>query len=130
MAPWLLPQTAGRPTSQTFYSFRAWARAPCSPSPWSRRSSTAHPAVFADPARFSFAHGGKDRHPYPVPTKVYDKTISVLKSAISAARLGNEERPGAIQRLDREARRLERFVSGPPLHDIVANDAAERFAVS
>ncbi len=44
------------------------------------------PCRFADPARFSFAHGGKDRHPYPVPTKVYDKTISVLKSAISAAK--------------------------------------------
>jgi len=80
------------------------------------------PCRFADPARFSFAHGGKDQHPYPVPTKVYDKTISVLKSAISAARLGNEERLGAIQRLDREARRLERFVSGPPLHETVAKE--------
>ena len=80
------------------------------------------PCRFADPARFSFAHGGKDRHPYPVPTKVYDKTISVLKSAISAASLGNEERLGAIQRLDREARRLERFVSGPALHEIAAKE--------
>ena len=80
------------------------------------------PCRFADPARFSFAHGGKDRHPYPVPTKVYDKTISVLKSAISAARLGNEERLGAIRRLDREARRLERFVGGPALHDIAAKE--------
>ena len=80
------------------------------------------PCRFADPARFSFTHGGKDRHPYPVPTKVYDKTISVLKSAVSAARLGNEERLGAIQRLDREARRLERFVSGPALHETVAEE--------
>ena len=80
------------------------------------------PCRFADPARFSFAHGGKDRHPYPVPTKVYDKTISVLKSAIGAARLGNEERLGAIQRLDREARRLERFVSGPALQETVAKE--------
>jgi hypothetical protein len=80
------------------------------------------PCRFADPARFSFAHGGKDRHPYPVPTKVYDKTISVLKSAISAARLGNEERLGAIQRLDREARRLERFVSGPALHKVATEE--------
>jgi hypothetical protein len=80
------------------------------------------PCRFADPARFSFAHGGKDRHPYPVPTKVYDKTISVLKSAIGAARLGNEERLGAIQRLDREARRLERFVGGPAQHEIVTDE--------
>ena len=80
------------------------------------------PCRFADPARFSFAHGGKDRHPYPVPTKVYDKTISVLKSAVTAAKLGNEERLGAIQRLDREARRLERCVSGPALHETVAEE--------
>ena len=46
---------------------------------------------FSDPARFSFAHGGKDRHPYPVPIKVYDETIAVLKSAVQKARLGREE---------------------------------------
>ena len=80
------------------------------------------PCRFADPARFSFAHGGKDRHPYPVPTKVYDKTISVLKSAIASARLGNEERLGALQRLDREARRLERLVGGPAQHEIVTEE--------
>jgi len=39
------------------------------------------PYRFRDPARFSLAHGGKDRHPYPVPIKVYDETIRVLKSA-------------------------------------------------
>ncbi len=80
------------------------------------------PCRFTDPARFSFAHGGKDRHPYPAPTKVYDKTISVLKSAVTAAKLGNEERLGAIQRLDREARRLERFVSGPALDEVAAKE--------
>jgi hypothetical protein len=80
------------------------------------------PCRFADPARFSFAHGGKDRHPYPVPAKVYDKTISVLKSAITSAKLGHEERLGAIQRLDREARRLERLVKGPPLEEIAASE--------
>ena len=80
------------------------------------------PCRFADPARFSFAHGGKDRHPYPIPTKVYDNTISVLKSAIAAAKLGNEERLEAIRRLDCEARRLERFVKGPPLEEIVSKE--------
>ncbi len=80
------------------------------------------PCRFVDPARFSFAHGGKDRHPYPMPTKVYDKTISVLKSAIASARLGNEERLGAIQRLDREARRLQRLAGGPPLSETVAKE--------
>ncbi|NWF94400.1 MAG: DUF763 domain-containing protein [Syntrophaceae bacterium] len=54
---------------------------------------------FRDPARFSFAHGGKDGHPYPVDRKVYDQTIEVLKSAIEKARVGDKEKVGAIKRL-------------------------------
>jgi hypothetical protein len=46
------------------------------------------PSRFTDPARFSLAHGGKDGHPFPVPLKVYDKTIATLKQAVSAAKLG------------------------------------------
>ena len=46
------------------------------------------PYRFADPARFSVAHGGKDRHPFPVPLKVYDQTIAVMKSAVRKAQLG------------------------------------------
>src|SRR5882762_3094648 len=46
---------------------------------------------FTDLARFSLAHGGKDRHPYPVPLKVYDETIRVLKSAVQSAKLGRDE---------------------------------------
>ena len=49
------------------------------------------PYRFADPARFSLAHGGKDRHPFPVPLKVYDETIRVLKTAVNNARLGRDE---------------------------------------
>ena len=62
------------------------------------------PCRFADPARFSLAHGGKDRHPFPVPTKVYDQTIAVLKSALAKAKLGQVERLDAIRRLDQQAR--------------------------
>src|SRR4051794_40326507 len=58
------------------------------------------PYRFNDPARFSLAHGGKDRHPYPVPLKVYDETIRVLKGAIQNAKLGREEEMQAIKRLD------------------------------
>jgi hypothetical protein len=54
---------------------------------------------FRDPARFSFAHGGKDGHPYPVDKKVYDKTIEVLKCAIEKARVGDREKVEAIRRL-------------------------------
>jgi hypothetical protein len=80
------------------------------------------PCRFADPARFSLAHGGKDRHPYPVPTKVYDQTIAVLKSAMSGARLGNDERLGAIRRLDEQTRRLERHATGPALPEFVGEE--------
>ncbi len=54
---------------------------------------------FRDPTRFSFAHGGKDGHPYPVDRGVYDKTIEVLKAAIDKARVGDREKIEAIRRL-------------------------------
>ncbi|AZO30965.1 DUF763 domain-containing protein [Mesorhizobium sp. M1B.F.Ca.ET.045.04.1.1] len=80
------------------------------------------PYRFSDPARFSLAHGGKDRHPFPVPLKVYDETISVLKSAVSKARLGRDEELQALKRLDGESRRMERYVTGPSLKEIVAGE--------
>jgi len=80
------------------------------------------PCRFTDPARFSLAHGGKDRHPFPVPTKVYDETIGVLKSAVAKARLGQAEELGALKRLDNQARLLERYVTGPSLKEIVAGE--------
>lgn len=73
------------------------------------------PCRFTDPARFSLAHGGKDRHPYAVPCDVYDKTLEVLKSAVASAKLGNDERLQALRRLDEQARRLERYARGPSL---------------
>lgn len=80
------------------------------------------PCRFADPARFSLAHGGKDRHPYPVPTKVYDKTIAVMKAAVAGAKLGNDEKLAAIRRLDVQARLLERHATGPTLPEFVAGE--------
>ena len=82
------------------------------------------PYRFRDPARFSLAHGGKDRHPYPVPLKVYDETIRVLKSAVQKARLGREEEIEAVRRLDNEARRLERTAQGPSLQAFIATERA------
>jgi hypothetical protein len=82
------------------------------------------PYRFQDPARFSLAHGGKDRHPYPVPIKVYDDTIRVLKSAVRSAKLGREEALGAIKRLDDQARRLERSATGPAFEAFVATERA------
>ncbi len=77
---------------------------------------------FADPARFSLAHGGKDRQPFPVPIKVYDETIRVLKSAVQSAKLGQDEQLSALQRLDREARRLKRAATGPSVEAFIAHE--------
>ena len=82
------------------------------------------PYRFSDPARFSVAHGGKDRHPYPVPLKVYDRTIDVLKRAVHNARLGQAEELAAIKRLDEQARQLERHASGPSIDALFAEGRA------
>jgi hypothetical protein len=82
------------------------------------------PYRFSDPARFSYAHGGKDGHPFPVPLKVYDQTIRVLKSAVGRARLGESEELAAIRRLDAAARRLEAAATGPRLETIFAEERA------
>jgi hypothetical protein len=80
------------------------------------------PYRFRDPARFSLAHGGKDRHPYPVPIKVYDETIRVLKSAVQGAKLGRDEEMQALKRLDTQARQLERTATGPSFDAFVAGE--------
>jgi uncharacterized protein len=80
------------------------------------------PYRFSDPARFSLAHGGKDGHPFPVPLRVYDETISVLKSAIRKAKLGRDEELAALQRLDAQARQLERHAAGPSVEELIAQE--------
>ena len=81
------------------------------------------PCRFSDPARFSLAHGGKDRHPFPVPIKVYDETIRVLKTAVQKAKLGQSEELNAIKRLDEQARKLEHQVTkGPSVEEIIAHE--------
>jgi hypothetical protein len=54
------------------------------------------PYRFRDPARFSLAHGGKDRHPYPVPIKVYDETTRGMESAVRNAKLARDEEMQAL----------------------------------
>ena len=65
------------------------------------------PSHFSDPARFSFAHGGKDGHPFPVPLKTYDESLSVLRRSLNAARLGHTEKLEGFRRLDRLTRSVE-----------------------
>ncbi len=65
------------------------------------------PARFSDPARFAFAHGGKDGHPFPVPLKTYDESLAVLRRSLDAARVGNTEKLEGFRRLDRLTRAVE-----------------------
>lgn len=81
------------------------------------------PCRFSDPARFSLAHGGKDGHPFPVPLTVYDETLRVLKDAVTRGKLGQTERLAAIERLDRQARSLERQ-TGPGFDAFVREQRA------
>jgi hypothetical protein len=86
------------------------------------------PSRFSDPARFSLAHGGKDGHPFPVPLKVFDETIRLLKRAVDRAKLGSSEALAAIQRLDAQARMLESKAGGPTFETFIANERASSAA--
>jgi hypothetical protein len=84
------------------------------------------PTRFTDPARFSFAHGGKDGHPFPVPLTTYDEGIRVLRRALDAARVGRSEKLDGMRRLDRLARAIEQ--ARAPEADVDAAIAHERIA--
>jgi hypothetical protein len=65
------------------------------------------PSRFSDPARFSFAHGGKDRHPFPVPLKTYDQSLNFLRTSLEAAKVGDKEKLDGFRRLDNFVRTVE-----------------------
>jgi len=77
------------------------------------------PTRFNDPARFSFAHGGKDGHPFPVPLKVYDETISVLKTAVEKSRIGASDKQKAIHQLSAMAWKIEEQFEPSPFFEAV-----------
>jgi uncharacterized protein len=84
------------------------------------------PSRFTDPARFSFAHGGKDGHPFPVPLKVYDETINALKTAVEKSKIGNSEKSQAIRKLSTLALRVEEsFEPKPFLQEIIKKEREE-----
>ena len=67
------------------------------------------PSRFTDPARFSFAHGGKDGHPFPVPLKIYDESIRVLRDSIEKSKLGYKDKSDCIKRLHQTAQNIEKY---------------------
>ena len=65
------------------------------------------PSRFTDPARFSFAHGGKDGHPFPVPLKTYDESLNCLRTSLELAKLGDKDKLEGFHRLERFVRTIE-----------------------
>jgi len=80
------------------------------------------PTRFADPARFAFAHGGKDGHPFPVPLTVYDESIGVLRRSLEAAKIGRSEKTDGMKRLDAFVRAIETRLSPHAAFDDVVRD--------
>lgn len=81
------------------------------------------PSRFTDPARFSFAHGGKDGHPFPVPLAVYDETLHVLKDAVQKAKIGHTDKSKAIKSLSKMAESIEKdFTPNANFDKIIAHE--------
>jgi hypothetical protein len=84
------------------------------------------PSRFKDPARFSFAHGGKDGHPFPVPTKTYDEVISTLQTAVQRAKIGQTEKAQAIKKIHELAMKAERdFMPTDNLKQVIEKEISE-----
>ena len=87
------------------------------------------PSRFSDPARFSFAHGGKDGHPFPVPTKVYDETINILRTSVEKAKLGDSDKQQAIKNLTIAAQQMEKGFEpdANAFNRVIAKERAESY---
>jgi hypothetical protein len=84
------------------------------------------PSRFKDPARFSFAHGGKDGSPFPVPLKVYDETISTFESAIKRSKLGNNDKSQAIKSLSKIAQKVEQdFIPNGNFNELIKKERVD-----
>lgn len=84
------------------------------------------PSRFKDPARFAFAHGGKDGHPFPVPVKIYDETLDTLHKAVQKAKIGNSDKLQAINKLTELSQRAEEnFTPNQNFEQLVEKERAE-----
>ena len=82
------------------------------------------PSRFTDPARFSFAHGGKDGHPFPVPCRIYDESIRILGECIERSKLGYNDKSECLRRLSTTAAQIENNCE--PMADFDATIAREK----
>jgi hypothetical protein len=84
------------------------------------------PSRFKDPARFSFAHGGKDGHPFPVPTKTYDEVISTLQKAVQRAKIGQTDKTEALKKIHEIAAKAEKdFIPTDNLQQLIEKEISE-----
>lgn len=84
------------------------------------------PSRFKDPARFSFAHGGKDGHPFPVPTKTYDEVIGTLQKAVHRAKLGQHDKTEALKKIHEIAAKAEKdFIPTDTLQQLIEKEISE-----
>jgi hypothetical protein len=84
------------------------------------------PSRFRDPARFSFAHGGKDGHPFPVPVKAYDEVIDTLHTAVNKAKIGAADKNEAIKKLHQVAAAAEKnFVPNSNFEAVIGKERRE-----
>ncbi len=84
------------------------------------------PSRFKDPARFSFAHGGKDGHPFPVPTKTYDEVIGTLQKAVQRAKIGQTDKAEAIKKIHEIAAKAEKdFIPTDNLKQVIEKEISE-----
>ena len=83
------------------------------------------PTRFSDPARFSFALGGKDRQPFPVPLKTYDESLAVLRMALDSAKLSATDKIDGLRRLNHFTRAVEKRCDATArLNDFVRHENA------
>jgi len=86
------------------------------------------PSRFTDPARFSFAHGGKDGHPFPVPTKTYDQTIDILRTAVDRAKLGITDKREAIKNLMLASQAIEKnFMPNANFYKVIEQEKRDSY---
>lgn len=86
------------------------------------------PSRFTDPARFSFAHGGKDGHPFPVPTQAYDETIHLMETAITRAKIGATDKKDAIKNLSLVTQILEQnFMPNANFYKVIEQERRNAF---
>lgn len=84
------------------------------------------PSRFKDPARFSFAHGGKDGHPFPVPVKTYDEVINTMTKVVEKAKIGHNDKMEALKKLHQIAIKAEMdFIPGDKLQELIEKERKE-----